>query len=256
MNRKEYLEQLEKYLRCLPKEDFARTMNHFVEYFDEVGEEGEQDAIKELGKPKEVAYELLSQLLETGERPSKKINLGEKSYSQQKKDKPSPAGVYYDYGNGKGEFNDKKQTYQKSEGDKNRQDYYDYDRKNKLSIGAIIAISILAILASPIAIPLAVAAVAIIIAIVAVVGAAILAAILMCIAGLIASVKLFVAGVLTVTASIWGAIAMVGMGTAALGGCMILIGVTALCVGLLGRGIRWFAKWITGFGGKKNENMD
>lgn len=207
MNKKEYLEQLEKYLRCLPKDDFVKTMEHFREYFEEVGEEGEADAIKELGSPKEVAYELLSQLLETGEKPT-----GDKSYK--------------------------------------------HEKKNKLSTGAIIGIAIIAILASPLAIPLAFTAVALIITLVALVGAIILAVILMCVAGFIAGIKLLATGVITVTASVAGAIALFGAGVLSLGACLVVVALTIAVVKLLGNGIGRFANWITGFGGEKRESMD
>ena len=36
MNREEYLRELSKYLKKLPKKDYDDTMNYFEEYFDEV----------------------------------------------------------------------------------------------------------------------------------------------------------------------------------------------------------------------------
>lgn len=63
MNREEYLRQLKKYLRRLPKSDYESAMDYFTEYFEEAGEEGEQRVIEELGTPKEAAGELLANLL-------------------------------------------------------------------------------------------------------------------------------------------------------------------------------------------------
>lgn len=63
MNREEYLRELSKYLKKLPKKDYDDTMNYFEEYFDEVGVEGEQDLIRELGSPSVAASEILSKLL-------------------------------------------------------------------------------------------------------------------------------------------------------------------------------------------------
>ena len=70
MNREEYLRELSKYLKKLPKKDYDDTMNYFEEYFDEVGVEGEQDLIRELGSPSTAASEILSKLL--NENTSKK----------------------------------------------------------------------------------------------------------------------------------------------------------------------------------------
>ncbi|WP_420705758.1 HAAS signaling domain-containing protein [Streptococcus sp. HF-1907] len=37
MKRTEYLEQLDKYLKRLPHEDYVEAMDYFTEYFDEAG---------------------------------------------------------------------------------------------------------------------------------------------------------------------------------------------------------------------------
>ena len=42
MTRKEYMEQLRKYLKRLPKEDYENAIEYFSEYFDEAGPENEQ----------------------------------------------------------------------------------------------------------------------------------------------------------------------------------------------------------------------
>ncbi len=67
MDRKEYLKQLSKHLNRLPKKDYEDAMNHFEEYFDEVNsDEEEEKLIRELGDPRDVATDILSNLL-TGE---------------------------------------------------------------------------------------------------------------------------------------------------------------------------------------------
>ena len=64
MTRKEYMEQLKKYLKRLPKEDYDNAIEYFSEYFDEAGLQKEQQVMKELGEPKEAARELLLNLLQ------------------------------------------------------------------------------------------------------------------------------------------------------------------------------------------------
>lgn len=64
MTRQEYMEQLKKYLKRLPKEDYDNAIEYFSEYFDEAGPEKEQQVMKELGEPKEAARELLLNLLQ------------------------------------------------------------------------------------------------------------------------------------------------------------------------------------------------
>lgn len=64
MNRESYLQELKKYLKKLPHEDYVDAIDYFTEYFDEAGTENEQIVIKELGTPKQAASELLNQLVE------------------------------------------------------------------------------------------------------------------------------------------------------------------------------------------------
>ena len=64
MTRNEYMEQLKRYLRRLPKEDYENAVEYFSEYFDEAGPENEQQMMKDLGDPKEAAREVLLNLLE------------------------------------------------------------------------------------------------------------------------------------------------------------------------------------------------
>lgn len=68
MTRKEYMEQLRKYLKRLPKEDYENAIEYFSEYFDEAGPENEQHVMEELGEPKEAARELLLNLLQESGR--------------------------------------------------------------------------------------------------------------------------------------------------------------------------------------------
>ena len=60
MSREEYLNQLHKYLRKLPRQDYEDAMEYFTEYFQETDEEGAAELMKELGTPKEAARELMA----------------------------------------------------------------------------------------------------------------------------------------------------------------------------------------------------
>lgn len=60
MNREEYLNQLKKHLKKLPKSDYENAMEYFTEYFEEVGE---QQAMEELGTPEEAAADIVNNLL-------------------------------------------------------------------------------------------------------------------------------------------------------------------------------------------------
>lgn len=69
MNRAEYLNQLDKYLKKLPEPDYENAMEYFTEYFEEAGEER---AVEDLGTPKEAAEDILNNLL--SRNPEKENN--------------------------------------------------------------------------------------------------------------------------------------------------------------------------------------
>ena len=64
MSREEYLNQLHKYLRKLPRQEYEDAMEYFTEYFQETDEEGAAELMKELGTPKEAARDLMTNLLD------------------------------------------------------------------------------------------------------------------------------------------------------------------------------------------------
>ena len=64
MSKEEYLKQLQKYLKKLPKQDYEDAMEYFIEYFEETDEAGAQELMTELGTPKEAARDLISNLLD------------------------------------------------------------------------------------------------------------------------------------------------------------------------------------------------
>ena len=64
MTRTEYLAQLERYLRKLPKEDYDEVMDYFTELFEDAGAEGEADLMTNLGSPKEAAHYVMADLLD------------------------------------------------------------------------------------------------------------------------------------------------------------------------------------------------
>lgn len=63
MTKEEYLTQLKKYLKRLPKEDYNNAMDYFTEYFEDAGPERETALMQELGTPKEAAYDILDNLI-------------------------------------------------------------------------------------------------------------------------------------------------------------------------------------------------
>lgn len=183
MNKTEYLNQLQKYLKRLPKEDYDNAMEYFTEYFEEVGEDGEQKAIEELGTPKEAAAELLGHLL-----------------------------------------NDEKTS----------------------SVGRVLRITCLAVLAAPLGLPLALAAVLLIVA-----GLLVAASVLLCMAAfsvsaIIIAVKVLIRGLIAFAVSAGGGMTLVGMALFLVGAGILLMLLAVYLYRWFRRGIFRFSKWIAG----------
>ena len=55
MNREEYLKRLSFLLKDLPKEEIEDAIAYYEDYFEEAGEEKEEQVIKKLGSPEKIA---------------------------------------------------------------------------------------------------------------------------------------------------------------------------------------------------------
>lgn len=58
MNRNQFLTKLAAELSILPKEEIEAAMEFYTEFFDDVGEENEEEAIKNLGEPHKIAAQI------------------------------------------------------------------------------------------------------------------------------------------------------------------------------------------------------
>ncbi|MDD6067022.1 MAG: DUF1700 domain-containing protein [Firmicutes bacterium] len=68
MNKEKYLAELSKKLRRLPRQEYMSAMAYYREYFEDAGPEMEEQVIKDLGTPSEVANEIIRN------RAYKKVN--------------------------------------------------------------------------------------------------------------------------------------------------------------------------------------
>ncbi len=77
MNREEYMKHLQYRLRRLPREDYARAIAYFTEYFDEAGPEQEKQAIEDLGSPELAADQIIREFaVENAASPVKNVKKG------------------------------------------------------------------------------------------------------------------------------------------------------------------------------------
>lgn len=138
MTRKEYMEQLKKYLKRLPKEDYDNAIEYFSEYFDEAGPENEQQVMEELGQPKEAARELLLNLLQESVGDSKDI-------TEEKTTALPAAGSYY---------GESSHAHSRTDSGNLNTTGYSASAGKKRSPGKIILLAFLVICASPVSIAL------------------------------------------------------------------------------------------------------
>lgn len=192
MTRNEYMEQLKRYLRRLPKEDYENAVEYFSEYFDEAGPENEQQMMKDLGDPKEAAREVL-------------LNLLEESVE-----------------NGSAEEASRTETV-KTFSEKA------LPEKKKRSPGKIILLAFLVICASPVSIALLIAGLAVLAAVVLVIAAVIFSLAVISIATIAGGIMVVGFGATLVMRSLAAACMMVGGGFL-LAGAGILFGVLTVYI--------------------------
>ena len=173
LTKEEYLAQLKKYLKRLPKEDYNNAMDYFTEYFEDAGSEGETSLMQELGTPKEAAYDILDNLI-----------------SEKKKDPGTP-------------------------------------------VWKIILLTFLAICAAPLGGSLLIAVIAVALAGILVIVAGLLAIFSFGIAFALVGGKLFIRGIIAITASLSGASLISGAG-------LFSIGISILAI----LAVFCFCKWI------------
>lgn len=77
MTKGQYMSALAGWLKRLPKEDFERAMEYYEEYFQEAGEENVEEAIKNLGMPREAAEQIIQDLAQkNAQKPVKNVRQG------------------------------------------------------------------------------------------------------------------------------------------------------------------------------------
>lgn len=75
MNKEEFLRELEKKLRKLPKEEKETALIYYEEYLDDAGKENEEKAIKEIGTPSTIASQIMANYIVKETTSKKEENL-------------------------------------------------------------------------------------------------------------------------------------------------------------------------------------
>lgn len=98
MNRIEYMRQLAALLQDVPVEERVAAMQYYNDYFDDAGEENEQQVIAELGSPEKVAAEMKAGLGRQSEDSGEFRETGYTDTQFEEKEMPTryQAGQYSD----------------------------------------------------------------------------------------------------------------------------------------------------------------
>lgn len=203
MNRETYLKELRKYLKRLPKDDYENAMEYFTEYFDDAG--NDEEAIRELGSPREAASDLLAALLnqKTGDASSSTFSEASDARADGRRGRRFRAGDPVP------------------------------EAKEKSSPLSILLIACLAICAAPIAAPLALAALVLLMCGVVVVLCAVLCIFIFSVCFVIAGAYSLVQGFAVASASVPAFLIISGSSLLAIG-----LGVLLFVAGI------FFCKWL------------
>lgn len=198
MNRIEYMTKLASLLQDIPEVERRDAMKYYNDYFDEAGEENEEQVIREFGAPEEVAENIKADL--KGKTEDITGSQQEQSSSQYQT-----------------------QEQQKQKSDQSSEYQYGISEKKKNDrIWEIVLIVILAIIIGPVLIPLVGGILAAGLAIVLTVIVGVIAMVIAGVAIAIAGIALVISGLIILLPQTAAGLALIGSGL-----MILVIGVIA-----------------------------
>ncbi len=147
MNRAEFMQQLGALLGDLPINERTEALKYYADYFDDAGSENEEQVIKELGSPQEVAGIIKAELNAKDKESGEFTEKGYKNPAYTTTAAPTPAASQNSQTNGSDTANNNAQSNQGT-----------YTPKQN-SAGKTALIVVLCILLIPVGIPFAIAVV-------------------------------------------------------------------------------------------------
>lgn len=223
MNRVDFMKQLESLLQNISPAEREEALQYYNEYFNDAGEENEQDVIEALGNPAKVAENIKRDLSGSG--------YGESTY--QKTSASDKAIVEY------------RQTSTE-----------DTSKGNKLSTGVIVLIVVLCVLASPLALGLGSGILGTLIGIIASWFGMILAFGAVAVLLLVTMLVLLILGIMCAFQAPLVGVVVLGIGLVCGGIGLLFLMLTVAMAGIATPAIcRGIAKLFRKLFGKKEENV-
>lgn len=264
MSRKEYLDQLAYLLQDIPEEERTEALEFYRDYFEEAGEDQEEQVISTLGSPEKVAAQIKSSLAgddghdgtytETGYRDERfsednkvpvareeKGQRGKESERRQQQSQNEYRQSQYGYGPGQKQRGSQYKSNQGYETGGNVRRQGPAQRRSGLTIALIVVICIMA---SPLLLSLLGVAAGVLLSILAVVFSVAAAAIAITLAALVGGVALLITGI----SALWISPAV---GFLMMGGAMIALAIgilmIVLTVWIAGKFVPWALRGIVNF---------
>lgn len=206
MNRVQFMTELAALLQDISAEERVEAMKYYNDYFDEAGEENEEDIIKELGSPDKVAAEVKAGLGEASASAGEFRETGYTDTRFEHRDAPLDPG----------KENSSNHTGQNAGWEKTQRQrsVYDESHRNKNTGLKIVLIILVLVVGSPVILPVALAIICTVVAIVlTIVG--------LFVGLVIASVMVTLLGVVLVGAGIATLISELSAGLVLIGGGLI-----------------------------------
>jgi len=243
MNRIEFMTELAALLQDVPVVERQDAMKYYNDYFDDAGEENEQQVIEELGSPAKVASTIKADLgvQDASGQNGRYGEYSETGYTDTRfESKETPARRYGRNAEG---------TYRSAESGRSggNQDGGHQESPRTSPVLKVILIIAIVLIGAPVVIPCAFGILAVIVALVAAIFAAFLAIVVASVAVALAGLVLFIAGILTLIPEIAVGFALIGTGLIL--GVLGVIGTVAgvrLCIIVfpgICRGIVWICRW-------------
>lgn len=164
MNRKQFMEELRKLLADISEEEREEALQYYEDYFDDAGEENEQQVIEELGNPKKLAATIALNL-EPGSEENGEFT--ESGFQDERfEDKATP--VARNPRTKKGD----RYSYNDSYGESGYQSYYNNEGQGEKSkpwtskLLKIVLIIAIILVGAPVLIPIVIGIVAVIVGVV------------------------------------------------------------------------------------------
>lgn len=230
MNRIEFMTELAALLQDVPVEERVEAMQYYNNYFDDAGEENEQQVILELGNPKKVAATIKADLENQADEQGEYTENGYMDARFEKKNMPADRSTH---------GSESQESRSHASGGEQQ------PKSNKILKIALIIILI--IVASPMVLPFALGIVVLVFGGIIAVAVLFASLVIASAAVAFAGVCVFIAGLVSVVPEIAVGLALIGTGL-----ILTVIGVIAtvasvkLCIVVfpgICRGIAWLCRW-------------